>query len=44
MKSLLKKLSEACGISGFEDEVREILKDELKVMLMIWKQILWVIL
>ena len=30
MKSLLKKLSEACGISGFEDEVREILKDELK--------------
>ena len=28
MKSLLKKLSEACGISGFEDEVREILKDE----------------
>ena len=30
MKDLLKKLSEACGISGFEDEIREILKDELK--------------
>lgn len=30
MKDLLKRLSEACGISGFEDEIREILKDELK--------------
>ena len=29
MKDLLKKLSEACGISGFEEEVREILKEEL---------------
>ncbi len=30
MKDLLKKLSEACGISGFETEIREIIKDELK--------------
>ncbi len=30
MKDLLKRLSEACGISGFEDEIREILKEELK--------------
>ncbi|OED30140.1 M42 family metallopeptidase [Methanosphaera sp. WGK6] len=30
MKDLLKKLSEACGISGFEGNIREILKDELK--------------
>ncbi|MCD7781989.1 MAG: M42 family metallopeptidase [Methanosphaera sp.] len=30
MKELLKKLSEACGISGFETEIREIIKDELK--------------
>lgn len=30
MKDLLKRLSEACGISGFEDEVRDILKEELK--------------
>ena len=30
MKDLLKKLSEACGISGFEGEVREVIKDELK--------------
>jgi len=29
MKDLLRKLSEACGISGFEDDVREILKEEL---------------
>ena len=29
MKDLLKRLSEACGISGFEDDIREILKDEL---------------
>ena len=29
MKELLKKLSEACGISGFEDDIREILKEEL---------------
>lgn len=27
---LLKKLSEACGISGFENNIREILKDELR--------------
>ncbi|MDO5826027.1 MAG: M42 family metallopeptidase [Methanosphaera sp.] len=30
MKDLLKKLSEACGISGFEEDIREILKEELK--------------
>ncbi|MBO7719239.1 MAG: M42 family metallopeptidase [Methanosphaera sp.] len=30
MKELLKKLSEACGISGFEDDIREILKEELE--------------
>ena len=29
MKELLKKLSESCGISGFEENVREIIKDEL---------------
>ncbi|RAP51672.1 MAG: peptidase M42 [Methanosphaera sp. SHI613] len=30
MKDLLKRLSEACGISGFEDDIRDILKEELK--------------
>jgi endoglucanase len=30
MKELLKKLSEATSISGFESEVREIIKEELK--------------
>lgn len=29
MKDLLRKLSEACGISGFEDDIRQILKEEL---------------
>ena len=29
MKELLKKLSESCGISGIEENVREIIKDEL---------------
>ncbi|MBU1627007.1 peptidase M28, partial [bacterium] len=28
--NLLKKLSDAFGVSGFEDEVRKIIKDELK--------------
>ena len=27
---LLKKLTDACGLPGFEDEVREIIKDEIK--------------
>ena len=29
MVDLLRKLSEACGISGYEDEVRDIIKEEL---------------
>ncbi|OYT42961.1 MAG: peptidase M42 [Candidatus Aenigmarchaeota archaeon ex4484_56] len=28
--SLLKKLSESCGVSGFENEVRELIKSEIK--------------
>lgn len=30
MKDLLKKLADAQGVSGFEDEVRNIIIDELK--------------
>lgn len=30
MKDLLKKLADAPGASGFEDEVRDIMIDELK--------------
>ena len=30
MKKLLEKLSNASGVSGFEDEVRNIMMDELK--------------
>lgn len=29
MIDLLRKLSEACGISGFEEQVRDVIKDEL---------------
>ena len=30
MKDLLKKLADAHGVSGFEDEVRNIMIDELR--------------
>lgn len=30
MVDLLRKLSEACGISGYEEQVRDIIKDELE--------------